>query len=73
MGKLYIIALWLLTLVSVSGAAEVPAKAGDVRPLLVGTQAPAPAGLLDDQGVAFDFAAALADKPTVVVFYRGHW
>jgi hypothetical protein len=54
-------------------AQEVPETATDVRPLLVGMQAPAPAGLVDDQGTAFYFWAALVDKPTVLVFYRGHW
>ncbi len=73
MRKFYFIALCLLGFSGVLRAQEVPKTATDVRPLLVGMQAPAPAGLVDDQGIAFDFLAALVDKPTVLVFYRGHW
>ena len=71
--KVYFVALCLLGFSGVLCAQEVPETATDVRPLLVGMQAPAPAGLVDDQGTAFDFWAALVDKPTVLVFYRGHW
>mgnify|MGYP006430161903 FL=1 len=73
MRKFYFVALCLLGFSGVLCAQEVPETATDVRPLLVGMQAPAPAGLVDDQGTAFDFWAALVDKPTVLVFYRGHW
>ena len=73
MRKFYFVALCLLGFSGVLRAQEEPETATDVRPLLVGMQAPAPAGLVDDQGIAFDFWAALVDKPTVLVFYRGHW
>lgn len=73
MRKLSTIVLLLLGFAPVVSAADMAETAGEVRPLLVGTQAPAPAGLLDEQSAAFDLGAAMAGKPTVLVFYRGHW
>lgn len=57
-----------------AGADEeaLPGSAEGVRPVLVGT--PAPAGVLKTgSGQAFDLGAAMAEKPTVLVFYRGSW
>ena len=49
-----------------------PSSGKQVRPLLVGASLPA-AQLTADDGTPFDLTAALADKPAVVVFYRGGW
>lgn len=46
--------------------------ANQVRPLLIGSLVPQ-AELLDADGAAFDLAAALKERPTILVFYRGHW
>ena len=43
-----------------------------VRPLLVGTKIPT-GTLKTGTGEAFDLAAAIAAKPTVLVFFRGSW
>ena len=49
-----------------------PARAEDARPLQRGAKAPA-ATLRAADGATVDLAAAYADKPTVLVFYRGGW
>jgi peroxiredoxin len=52
--------------------APTPTKATEVAPVKVGAMAPA-ATLTKPDGSAFDLAKAYADKPTVLVFYRGGW
>lgn len=49
-----------------------PQSAGQVRPVLVGAALP-PAVLPGDDEVSLDLAAAVAEKPAVIVFYRGGW
>ena len=50
-----------------------PAPNSDaVRPALIGTQLPA-ASVRDVDGQPFDLGAAVAKKPTILVFYRGGW
>ena len=49
-----------------------PQSSGQVRPLLVGAALP-PAVLTGDDGVNLDLAVAVAEKPAVLVFYRGGW
>ncbi len=52
--------------------AELAAKADAARPLVAGATAPAVTVKTAD-GADFDLGAALAEKPTVLVFYRGGW
>ena len=53
-------------------AAEVPASADEVRPLLIGAQAPeATVQSLDGTDVALK--DILAKQRSVLVFYRGGW
>lgn len=52
--------------------AELAAKAGAARPLAAGATAPA-ATVKTPDGADFDLGTALAEKPTVLVFYRGGW
>ena len=51
---------------------QVPTVADNIRPLLVGTVVPE-LSLLTHAGVPFDLNAAVAEKPTVLFFYRGSW
>ena len=50
----------------------IPQKAEDISPLLYGEKIPA-AVLTDAAGEQFDLNKAVAEKPTVLVFYRGGW
>ena len=45
---------------------------GGIRPLLVGAAVPK-LELTATDGAPFDLNAALASKPTVLIFYRGGW
>ncbi len=49
-----------------------PASPLDVRPALVGTEAPG-AILKTSDGRDFDLKGAISEKPTVLIFYRGWW
>ena len=50
----------------------IPAAPDQVRPLLVGSEAPG--GVWPDAaGAEFDLGQALQDGPTVRVFDRAHW
>ena len=53
-------------------AADVPASAEDVRPLLVGSAVPEVELPATDGGVV-DLAAAARAQPTILIFYRGGW
>lgn len=44
-----------------------------IKPLEVGTSLPAGANALKKNGDAFDLNAAVATKPTVLIYYRGGW
>lgn len=50
----------------------IPQKPEDISPLLYGEKIPK-AVLPDMSGNNFDLNKAVADKPTVLVFYRGGW
>lgn len=50
----------------------VPMTADAVRPLLIGARTP-PLTLRDAEGRPVDLKALLAERPTVLVFYRGGW
>lgn len=49
-----------------------PQKPEEVSPLLIGEQIPT-STLLDAKGKSFNLNAALAAKPTILIFYRGGW
>lgn len=53
-------------------AAEVPASAEDIRPLLVGSAVP-DVVLPAAGGGEVDLAAEAKAKPTILIFYRGGW
>lgn len=52
--------------------AQIPQKAEDIHPLLIGETLPN-AKLVDDNGVETTLVSNLKEKPTVLVFYRGGW
>src|SRR4051812_24809426 len=62
----------VLVLASISTHAAIAPSAEEVHPLTVGAKAPAPQ-LVAPDGKEFDLAAALARKPTVLIFFRGGW
>jgi hypothetical protein len=62
----------IATLVAITAVAEVPNDPNDVRPLSVGTRAPAFAAQTVD-GKVRAFSSDGYQKPTVVIFYRGGW
>jgi len=53
-------------------SSQVPTAAAQIRPLLVGTSVPK-LTLLTMAGIPFDLHPALAEKPTILIFYRGSW
>ena len=75
MKRMFCTATAALLAVAAADAVEekpLPQSAGQVRPVLVGAALP-PAVLPGDDGVNFDLGAAVAEKPAVLVFYRGGW
>lgn len=52
--------------------AGVPVKPEDISPLLSGENIPQ-VKLINDAGESFDLNAAVASKPTILIFYRGGW
>jgi len=50
----------------------VPLKPEDISPLLSGESIPV-VNLLNAAGQPFDLNAAVASKPTILIFYRGGW
>ena len=55
-----------------ASAAEVADSAEKVRPPLLGSSAPS-IELATIDGETVDLAKTIAEKPTVVIFYRGGW
>ncbi len=51
---------------------QVPSKAEDVSPLLIGESIPK-ATLQDSEGKQIELGKLLSERPTVLVFYRGGW
>ncbi len=51
---------------------EVPASAEEASPLKIGDKAPA-LTLKTPEKESFDLNAAIAEKPAILVFYRGRW
>ncbi len=63
----------LLIAGAVEGYAQsVPDSAEKVHPLLVGAQAP-DVSFKKPDGSNFDLRKAAADKPVILIFYRGGW
>ena len=55
-----------------ASASDLPTAPDQVRPLLIGSQAPG--GVWPNaSGEGFDLGEALDAGPTVLVFYRAHW
>lgn len=50
----------------------VPTSAENIRPLLIGATVP-PLVLEDAEGQPFDLNQAIAEQPTILIFYRGGW
>lgn len=57
---------------SMPAADHPPALPEDISPLLIGESIPRVA-LPDKEGKLFDLNKALAEKPVVLIFYRGGW
>jgi len=53
-------------------AAIIPQKAEDISPLLAGEKIPM-AMLADQNGKKVDLNKLVAEKPTILIFYRGGW
>lgn len=65
-----------LSLQAIAGAGSdlgVPERAEDVRPLLIGTQAPFDVELLTVEGAATTLRQSMDGRPAVLVFFRGGW
>ncbi|THU34906.1 AhpC/TSA family protein [Niastella caeni] len=52
--------------------ANIPAQPQDISPLLIGENIPV-IKLSDAMGKIFDLNAAISQKPTILIFYRGGW
>jgi len=53
-------------------SSNIPAQPQDISPLLTGENIPV-INLPDAMGKNFDLNAAIAQKPTILIFYRGGW
>jgi len=62
----------LFLFVCTMGNAQLPEKAEDISPLLIGETLPE-AILLDENGESINLTEEIAKKKTVLVFYRGGW
>ena len=54
------------------GAGEIAESANDIQPLGTGQKMPA-ATVRTVEGEEFSLADAVAEQPTVLIFYRGGW
>ena len=66
------LALCLLLGPTAAAESAIPNSPDQIRPLLIGQQAPS-LTLADAAGESFDLDAAIAAKPTLLIFYRGGW
>ena len=68
------ISLWSLAGISgVNGEeGKLATSPRDVQPILVGAEVPQ-VNLKDTAGESVNLRSTLQEKPTVLVFYRGHW
>ena len=71
-GMKFIILIFSLLTCLNANAREAPERAGDVCPIKVGQALPR-LMLTDIAGKAFDLNKAVAEQPTILVFYRGSW
>ena len=55
-----------------TAAAEDPASAWEVRPVMVGTMVP-DISFLNEQGESFSLRERAKEKPLILVVYRGLW
>jgi len=62
----------LLSVICLSSTAQLPDKAEDICPLLIGERLPN-ATLRDRYDRKVDFLSVIDEKPAVLVFYRGGW
>jgi peroxiredoxin len=62
----------LFALATPTARAALAPSATEAQPLAVGATAPA-VTVKTAEGTAFDLGAALAEKPTILIFYRGGW
>jgi peroxiredoxin len=62
----------LLSVICLSANAQLPDKAEDICPLLIGERLPN-ATLRDRFNRKVDFLSTIDEKPAVLVFYRGGW
>lgn len=70
----FFLAMGLFGVAAVLARAAMPARdAASVRPVAVGATVPAAARLQTPDGETLTLGAALAGKPTLLVFYRGSW
>lgn len=51
---------------------EIPSKPENIRPLLIGQNIP-DVKIPDATGNVLDLSATIAQKPTILIFYRGGW
>ena len=56
----------------VAAQSAIPQKAEDISPLLIGEKIPS-ATLSDALGKEVDLGKIIAQKPTILIFYRGGW
>jgi hypothetical protein len=69
---LFIVELILIASVTNLLAQSIPDSAEKVNPLLVGAQAP-DVILKKPDGSNFDLRKSAAEKPLILIFYRGGW
>lgn len=65
-------ALVVSLVLALAARAELAPSATEARPLAIGAHVPF-ATVRTAEGADFDLSAALAAKPTLVIFYRGSW
>ncbi|GEM_PF-3355134 len=65
-------AVLVSAIASERASAQLPDAASEVRPLLVGSEAP-DVPLTTADGTPTTLHAVLGDAPAIVVFYRGGW
>ncbi len=69
---------WVAMLIAVacvrghSQSRPIPSTPAQIRPILIGSEAPGPV-LVNSSGEEIDLAAALEQRSTILVFYRAHW
>jgi peroxiredoxin len=70
--KKQIILIVVLGLVTIQTYAQIPDKAEDISPLLIGEIIP-DAILKNPDAIEYSVSKILSEKPTVLLFYRGGW